>query len=198
MDWDESHTVVRWWLYWKLLDGLWQALVMNAPVSLICNGLAAYFRHSPYRQGLEGAAIATLILTLLNVALILFQRRPPWRTEFPREPLTHSQLEELANLLTRIAPREIHLIRDDFAFDCVEIGNQLQKFFINLNWPVTRPSSTFYEPIKAGIRVRAMASDQTAEAIRNALARVLKISVGAEPPGTQNINWVEIEIGRIL
>jgi hypothetical protein len=124
--------------------------------------------------------------------------RQPGRTEFPRKPLTHDQLEDLANQLAGIEPCEIHLIRDDFAFDCVEIGNQLQKFFIDLNWPVTRPNPTFYDPIEARIRVRAMAGDQTAEAIRRALARVLKISIGAASPRAQNINWVEIEIGRIF
>src|SRR6266851_2702518 len=106
--------------------------------------------------------------------------------------------DDFAGLLTGIPPREIHLIREDHAHDCVELSRQLQMFFLDMDWPATKPRSKFYETVRPGIRVRAMAGDETALAIRRALAHVLKISIGAEDPGAQKFDWVEIEIGGVL
>jgi hypothetical protein len=199
MDWDECDTVARWWFYGKLLDGLWQALVINVPLSLICSGLAAYFRHSPYRQGFEGAVIALAIVTFLNVALIILQRRRPWRKEFPRKPLTHNQLDNLAGRFSALTPREIHLIRNEGDQDCVQLARQLRMLFVEINWQVTAPGVDFYDNVLPGIRVNAMRGDIVALEVRNALADVLDISVGIrEPPPAQQFDWVEIEIGRIL
>ena len=193
-------TVSRWWFYWKCLDGLWQGLVVNLPVTAIMSWVSFQLRSSPYEQGIVGAALALGIMSVINVALILSQRRKPWRTEFPRKPLSKEQLTDLASLLSQIeSPPEVHLIRDDWALDCVEISRQLQILLIDIRWRVGPPSAKFYETVRPGIRVRAMASDKIlADQIRRALARIFKISIGAEDSGAQHLAWIEIEIGSVL
>jgi hypothetical protein len=114
-----------------------------------------------------------------------------------RDPLSLRQRDALASQLTAIEQRTVHIIRESLP-DCVKLADQLHALFANLGWPVpVIPGDKFYEPVMPGIRIRSRPDDKTAVEVRRILSEVLGFSIGEVIERTQNMDWFEIEIGRM-
>jgi hypothetical protein len=114
-----------------------------------------------------------------------------------RKKLTPEQLDALASQLSALEQREVHVIRDNLP-ECADLALQIHTLFAQLGWHVpVIPSDKFYEPVLAGIRVRSKPDDKTAAAVRRILSEVLGIPVGEKIEAAQNMDWFEIEIGRM-
>ncbi len=117
--------------------------------------------------------------------------------ESGRPELSKEQRDRLLSQISVLQVRAVGIARDGLP-DCVRLADQLHALFGSLGWPSAfLPEQKSFEGILPGVRIISKPDDRTAVEVRRILSEVLEISIGEVIERTKNIDWFEIEIGRM-